>query len=546
MADTTYYDLPYPASTGKVSEGWLNMQNLAEQIDTILHDAGLPIVGDGANVLRTDTVFGGVLDGTYDALTIDDNTITASKLVSDSVTTVKILDANVTSAKIAPSVALAGSPTTTTQGPSDNSTKIATTAYVDQHVLDAIPNDSLTNIKINSAAAISYSKLNLAASIVNADIASAAAIAYSKLSLANSIVNADIATSAAIVDTKLDTISTVGKVSNTATTATNVNTASAIVARDASGNFAAGTITANITGDLTGNASTVTTNANLTGDVTSVGNATSIASAVIVNDDVNASAAIAYSKLNLATSIVNGDVATGAAIAYSKLNLGTSIVNADVSGTAAIAYSKLSLGSSIVDADIASGAAIAYNKLSLASSITSSDIVNGTIVDEDISASAGIVDTKLATISTASKVSNSATTATSANTANTIVSRDASGNFSAGTISANLSGNVTGSVILGFPVTKTADFTVASDENWLIINKSSSCTVTLPSAATSRTIYIKNLAAFTIVSASSNVKPIGTNTAGTAILPATAGTWCTLVSDGTNWIVMQSGPGLFS
>jgi hypothetical protein len=70
--------------------------------------------------------------------------------------------------------------------------------------------------------------------------------------------------------------------------------------------------------------------------------------------------------------------------------------------------------------------------------------------------------------------------------------------------------------------------------------------VTLPSAATSRSIYIKNLAAFTVVSASSNVKPIGTNTAGTAILPATAGTWCTLVSDGTDWIVMQSGPGLFS
>jgi len=48
------------------------------------------------------------------------------------------------------------------------------------------------------------------------------------------------------------------------------------------------------------------------------------------------------------------------------------------------------------------------------------------------------------------------------------------------------------------------------------------------------------------VSASSNVKPIGTNTAGTAILPATAGTWCTLVSDGSHWIIMQSGPGLFS
>ena len=58
----------------------------------------------------------------------------------------------------------------------------------------------------------------------------------------------------AIADTKLATISTAGKVANSATTATNANTASAIVARDASGNFSAGTISA----ALTGNASTAT------------------------------------------------------------------------------------------------------------------------------------------------------------------------------------------------------------------------------------------------------------------------------------------------
>lgn len=57
-----------------------------------------------------------------------------------------------------------------------------------------------------------------------------------------------------ISDTKLLTISTAGKVANSATTATNANTASAIVARDVSGNFTAGTITA----ALSGNASTAT------------------------------------------------------------------------------------------------------------------------------------------------------------------------------------------------------------------------------------------------------------------------------------------------
>jgi len=132
--------------------------------------------------------------------------------------------------------------------------------------------------------------------------------------------------------------------------------------------------------------------------------------------------------------ITNANVDSAAAISYSKLSLGTSIVNADISATAAIAYSKLNLASSITSSDIVDGtivngdinasAAIAYSKLSLGTSI----------VNADISASAAIVDTKLATISTALKVSNSATTATSANTASAIVARDASGNFSAGVI----------------------------------------------------------------------------------------------------------------
>ena len=75
----------------------------------------------------------------------------------------------------------------------------------------------------------------------------------SAMILDGTIVNADINASAAIVDTKLDTIATAGKVSNSATTATNSNTASAIVARDASGNFTAGTITAALTGAASSN-----------------------------------------------------------------------------------------------------------------------------------------------------------------------------------------------------------------------------------------------------------------------------------------------------
>jgi hypothetical protein len=62
---------------------------------------------------------------------------------------------------------------------------------------------------------------------------------------AGAIVDADINSAAAIADTKLATISTSGKVSNSATTATSANTVNAIVARDGSGNFGANIISAN-------------------------------------------------------------------------------------------------------------------------------------------------------------------------------------------------------------------------------------------------------------------------------------------------------------
>lgn len=88
----------------------------------------------------------------------------------------------------------------------------------------------------------------------------------------------------------------------------------------------------------------------------------------LVNADINASAAIVYSKLSLTGSIVNADVSASAAIAYSKLSLSGSIVNADVATGAAIAYSKLSLSGSIVNADVNASAAIAWSKISKTSS----------------------------------------------------------------------------------------------------------------------------------------------------------------------------------
>lgn len=101
-----------------------------------------------------------------------------------------------------------------------------------------------------------------------------------------------------------------------------------------------------------------------------------------------------------------------------------------------------------------------------------------------------------------------------------------------------------GSIKRNAPVTKTANFTLGDRENWVINNKpGSSCIVTLPAASswTGREVMFKNIQAQTLVSASSNVVPRAGGAAGTAILAANAGAWATLVSDGTNWIIMQ-GP----
>lgn len=162
--------------------------------------------------------------------------------------------------------------------------------------------------------------------IVNADINSAAAIAYSKLSLSNSIVDGDISSSAAIADTKLATISSSGKVSNSATTATNSNTSSAIVSRDASGNFSAGTITAN----LSGNASTVTNGVYTTdtGTVTNTMLAGSIANSKLLNSSVtigSTSVSLGSTATTLAglTSISGVSAANPTTLYYCVIDGGT-------------------------------------------------------------------------------------------------------------------------------------------------------------------------------------------------------------------------------
>lgn len=151
--------------------------------------------------------------------------------------------------------------------------------------------------------------------------------------------------------------------------------------------------------------------------------------------------------------------------------------------------------------------------------ITTGD--TGTVTNTMLAGS--ISDTKLSTISTAGKVSNSATTATSANTVSAIVSRDSSGNFSAGTITASLSGNAT-TVTNGVYTTDTGTVTntmlAGSISNAKLTNSSITINGTSVSLGGTRTINLSELGTVTITSPT-NGQVLGYN--GTSWVNTTSG-----------------------
>jgi hypothetical protein len=101
------------------------------------------------------------------------------------------------------------------------------------------------------------------------------------------------------------------------------------------------------------------------------------------------------------------------------------------------------------------------------------------------------------------------------------------------------------SLSTGVPKTQTAStYAQLLTDYSLIFNGAGSITVTLlsPASVPGQWLFLKTVAAQTVVSASANVVPRAGGAAGTAILPATAGAWVAMQSDGTNWIIMAGTP----
>jgi hypothetical protein len=209
---------------------------------------------------------------------------------------------------------------------------------------------------------------NLSGSITGVNLSGEVTSVGAVTTISNNVItDAKISSSANIADTKLATISTAGKVANSATTATASSTASAIVARDSSGNFSANVITAD---SLTARS----TNTNLTLAGNGAGNVViSDANSLKVNSLTNNSGTLAITgtttlnstgaatttigntgaTTNISTPTITGTTnvnSTGSAVttignsSSTTSALGTVNINASGSGTTTIGNGSAGIG----------------------------------------------------------------------------------------------------------------------------------------------------------------------------------------------------------
>ena len=366
-----------------------------------------------------------------------------------------------------------------------------------------------TSVATPSTLVIRDSSGNFSANIItaslngNATTATSAGTATSAINFTGSLVGDVTGTQGATVVSHVGgyTAAQIASAVLAVTNATSSNTASTLVLRDASGNFSAGTITAS----LSGNATTATTTTNFTGslsgDVTGTQGATVVSyvdsyTAVQVGASVlatqNATSSNTASDIvkrdasgnfsaGIITATLSGNASNVTATSnstlttLSALSLPGSQVTGNISGNSAGFTGSLSgdvtgtqsstaIASTVVTGKLLTGYVVGSNTAILATDtiiqafgkiqgqINNTDLTAITQLTGDVTAigpgsavsTVAFVGGKTAA-SIASTV-NTVAAATNLNTASTLVLRDGSGNFSAGTITSALIGNVTGNV----------------------------------------------------------------------------------------------------
>jgi hypothetical protein len=313
--------------------------------------------------------------------------------------------------------------------------------------------------------------------------------------------------------------------------ATSANTASKVVARDASGNFAAGTITA----ALTGNASTATTATNVAGGTanqipynTAAATTSFIVAPTTAGTFLNWNgSAFAYTAISTPSSVTFNNGGAGGAsgstfngssaltVSYNTVGApSTTGTNASgtwgisISGNAATATSATSAttatnlaggsagtvpyqsaaGTTVQLAAGSAGQVLQSNGAAAPSWVAATAAANNGALTMAVSGT-GLSGSASFTANQAGASSFTVTSnATSANTASTIVARDASGNFTAGTITAALSGNATTATtaanVNNGTLTMNVSGTGLSGSQTFTANQSSAATFTVTSNAT--------------------------------------------------------------
>jgi len=267
------------------------------------------------------------------------------------------------------------------------------------------------------------------------NVSIAATISANSVALGTDTTGNYVATGATSGNGISGSVSSEGGAFTVTSNATNANTPSTIVYRDASGNFSAGTITA----ALSGNATTATTLAtgrtiSLTGDVTGT------SGSFDGSGNVSIAATIAANSVALGTDTTGNYVATIA----TGTGLDGSASSEGATPTISLNLSELPTSTTNGDGDFF----VVVDTLGVQRKLTKANINNsGFNNNAGYTTNTGTVTSvtggSYLTGGTITTTGTLAVDATSANTASKVVARDASGNFSAGTITASLSGNAT-------------------------------------------------------------------------------------------------------
>jgi len=242
--------------------------------------------------------------------------------------------------------------------------------------------------------------------------------------------------------------------------ATSANTASKVVARDASGDFSAGTITATLSGNATNVSGTVAFANGGTGETTRQAAMDALAGATTSGSYLRGNGSnVVMSTIQVAdVPTLNQNTTGNATTATTATNL--------AGGSAGTVPYQSAAGTTAMLAAGSSGQVLQSNGAAAPSWVAATAAANNGTLTLAVS---GTGLSGSATF-TANQSGNSTfivtSNATNANTASAIVARDASGNFSAGTITATLSGNASTATSATTATTATTANALATGNNY--------------------------------------------------------------------------------